>query len=125
MTRYKPSLTDSEYKYLSRNYFETSNLWLSAKYANQKFYMKQSKMLGEPKCPNRRLSNFLDLSLEPLTKHVKSNIEVNIEFLKTGKQNVTDYTALVSFNVCSLYTNILPEFRLRAIEYFLANYNKV
>ena len=47
MTRYKPSLTDSEYKYLSRNYFETSNLWLSAKYANQKFYMKQSKMLGE------------------------------------------------------------------------------
>ena len=82
-------------------------------------------MLGEPKCPNRRLSNFLDLNLEPLTKHVKSNIEVNIEFLKTGKQNVTDYTALVSFNVCSLYTNILPEFRLRAIEYFLPNYNKV
>ena len=27
ITRYKPSLTDSEYKYLSHNYFETSNFY--------------------------------------------------------------------------------------------------
>ena len=27
ITRYKPSLTDSEYKYLSHNYFETSKFY--------------------------------------------------------------------------------------------------
>ena len=62
--------------------------------------------------------------LKPLTKHVKSNIKDNIEFLKTCKGNVTDDTVLVTFNVCSLYTNIPHEFGLRAIEYFVSNYRQ-
>ena len=74
-----------------------------------------------PKYPTRRLSNFLDLILKPFTKHVKSNIKDNIEFLKTCKRNVT---VLVTFDVCSLYTNIPHEFGLRAIEYFVSNYRQ-
>ena len=106
---------------------------------NRKFYIKQSKnklkniiselkdlklrlIVGGPKCPTRKLNNFLDLILlKPLTKHVRSNIKDNIEYLKTCQRNVTDGTVLVIFDVCSLYTNIPHEFGLKAIEYFVSN----
>ena len=113
------------------------------KYTNRKFYIKQSKnkirnlipfqnfrfsdlklrpTVGGQKCSIRRLSNFLDLILKPLTKHVKSNIKDNIEFLKTCERNVTNGTVLITFDVCSLYTNIPHE--IRAIEYFVSNYRQ-
>ena len=47
-----------------------------------------------------------------------------IEFLKTCKQNITDDTVLVTFDACSLCTNIPHEFRLRAIEYFVSYYRQ-
>ena len=82
---------------------------------NRKFYIKQSKnklkniiselkdlklrlIVGGPKCPTRKLSNFLDLILlKPLTKHVRSNIKDNIEYLKTCQRNVTDGTVFGYF----------------------------
>ena len=72
------------------------------------------------------MSNFLDLILKPLTKHAKSNIKDNIEFLKTCERNVTNGTVLVIFDVCSLYTNNphAHEFILRAMEYFVSNYRQ-
>ena len=44
--------------------------------------------------------------------------------MKTCKPNVTDDTVLVTFDVCSLYTNISHEFGLRAIEYVVSNYRQ-
>ena len=130
-TKYKPSLTDSEYKYLSHNYFETSNFYGRPKIHKSEILHKAIKeqnkelitilepkdfklrpIVGGPKCPTRRLSNFLDLILKPLTKHVKSNIKDNIEFLKICERNVTDGTVLVTFDIRSLYTNIPHEFGL-------------
>ena len=84
--------------------------------------LKLRPILGGPKCPTKRLSNFLELILKSLTKRVKNNIKDNLEFLKTCKRNVTDDTVLVAFDVCSLYTNIPYEFGLRAIKYFVSNY---
>ena len=129
ITKYKPLLTDSEYKYLSHNYFETSNFYDRPKIHKSEILHKAIKeqnkelitilepkdlklrpIVGGPKCPTRRLSNFLDLILKPLTKHVKSNTKDNTEFLKTCKQNVTDDSVLVTFYVCGLYTNIPYEF---------------
>ena len=66
--------------------------------------LKLRPIVGGPKCPIRRLSNFLDLISKPLTKRVKSNIKDNTEFLKTCKQNVTDYTVLVTCDVCGSCT---------------------
>ena len=34
--------------------------------------LKLRPIVGGPKCPTRRLSNFLDLILKSLTKHVKT-----------------------------------------------------
>ena len=45
--------------------------------------LKLRPIVGGPKCPTRKLSNFLDLILKPLAKHVKSNIRDDIKFLKT------------------------------------------
>ena len=83
--------------------------------------VKLRPTVGEPKHPTRRLSNFLDQILKPLTKHIKSNIKGNIKFLKSCKQNVTDDTVLVTFDVFSLSTTISHRFRLRAIENFVSN----
>ena len=83
--------------------------------------LKLRPTVGEPKYTTRRLSNFLDQILKPLTKHIKSNIKDNIKFLKSCKQNVTDDTVLVSFDVCSLSTSISHKFGLRAIENFVSN----
>ena len=77
--------------------------------------VKLRPIVRGPKCPSRRLSIFLALILKPLTKHVKSNIKNNIEFLRTSKQNVTDDTVLITFDVCSLYTNFPHEFGPKAI----------
>ena len=127
ITKYKPLLTDSEYKYLSHSYFETSNFYGRPKIHKSEILHKaikeQNKELitilelkdlklkpieGRPKCPTRKLSNSLDLILKPLTKHVKSNIKDNIEFLKTCKRNVTGDTVLVTFEVFFrlVYTSI-------------------
>ena len=143
ITKYKPLLTDSEYKYLSQNYFETSNFYGRPKIHKSEILHKAIKeqnkelstilepkdlklrqIVGGPKCPTGRLGNFLDLILKPLTKHVKRNIKDNIEFLKTCKRNVTDDTVLVTFDVCSLYTNVPHAFGLSAIEYFVSNYRQ-
>ena len=105
---------------MSHNYFETSNFYGRPKKHKSEILHKAIKeqnkelitisepkdlklrpIVGGPKCSTRRLSNFLDLILKPLTKHVKSNIKDNIEFLKTFKRNVTDDTVLVTFDVCN------------------------
>ena len=120
IAKYKPLLTDSKYKYLSHNYFETSNFYgrpkihkseivhKAIKEQNKKLItilepkdLKLRPIVGGPKCPSRRLSNFLGLILKPLTKHVKNNIKDNIEFLKTCNRNVTYDTVSVTFDVCS------------------------
>ena len=95
ITKYEPLLTDSEYKYLSNNYFETSNFYGRPKIHKPEILHKAIKeqnkelitisepkdlklrpIVGGPKCPTRRLSNFLDLVLKPLTKHVKKASEI-------------------------------------------------
>ena len=94
ITRYKPLLADSEYKYLNQFFFETIAFYGHPKIQKseilQNAIKEQNKELitiskpkdlklitvvGGPKYQTRRLSNFLDLILKPLTKHVKSNIE--------------------------------------------------
>ena len=57
--------------------------------------LKQRPIVEGPKYPTRRLSNFLDLILKPLTKHFKRSIKDNREFLNTCKRNVKDNITLV------------------------------
>ena len=68
------------------------------------------------------MSSFLEIILKSLTKDIKNNIKDNIEFLKTCKQNFTDDTALVSFDVC--YTIHQYPTLLIAIKYSVSNYKQ-
>ena len=143
ITRYIPSLIDSEYKYLGQNYFERSNFHGLPKIQKSKVLHEAIKgqnkecitisgpkdlqlwtIVGGLKYPTRSLSTVLDLILKPLTKHVTRNIKGNLKFLKTCKRNATDDTILVTFDECSLYTNLPHELGLRAIEYFVSNYKQ-
>ena len=83
ITKYKLLRTDSEYKYLIHNYFETSNFYGRPKILKSEIVHKAIKeqnkelitilepkdlklrpIVGGTKCPHRRLSNFLDLILK-------------------------------------------------------------
>ena len=142
ITKYKPLLTDSEYKYLSHNYFETSSFYGRPKIHKSEILHKAIKeqnkelitilepkdlklrpIVGGPKCPTRRLSNFLDLILKPLTKHVKSNIKDNIEFLKHVSE-MSQMTQSCLLSMYAVYTPIPHEFGLRAIKYFVSNHRQ-
>ena len=74
------------------------------------------------KSPTKRLSNFVDILLWPLLPKIKSHVKHDFDLLKKCRRNLTKNSKLVSFGVTSLYTNILHDVRLKAIEYWLDKY---
>ena len=107
---YKPSLPDSEYKFISHDYFETNTFYGRPKIHKPEILHKAKDFKLRPivagsKCPTRRLSNFLDPILKPLTKHVKSNIKDNVEFLKYVSE-MSQMARSWLLLMCAVYTLI-------------------
>ena len=76
-------------------------------------------IVAGPNCPTRRLSNLVDILLKPFLIHIKSYIKDNLDFLaKCSRENKWD-TILTTFDVVGLYSNILHEYGLEHIEYWL------
>ena len=84
--------------------------------------LKFRPIVAGPASPTHRLSNFVDIILKPLCKHVPSYIRDDFDFLNHIPNKVTEDTILVSFDVISLYTSIPHELGLKAIEHFLDNF---
>ena len=84
--------------------------------------LKMRPIVAGPSSPTQRLSNFLDLILKPLCKHVASYIRDDLEFLAHIPEEVNENTILVSMDVVNLYTSIPHELGLQAIEYWLDNF---
>ena len=57
-------------------------------------------------CETHRLSNLIDILLQPYTKHIKSYIKDTTDFLSKLPTSTNPDTLLVSFGVVNLYTNI-------------------
>ena len=57
-------------------------------------------------------------------KHIKSFIRDSLDFLIKCPRNVDEETEIVTFYVISLYTRVLHEFGLEAIDYFLTKYQE-
>ena len=64
----------------------------------------------------------MDILLWPLLPKIKSHVKQDFDLLKKCRRNLTKNSKLVSFGVTSLYTNILHDVRLKAIEYWLDKY---
>ena len=85
--------------------------------------LKMRPIVAGPSSPTHRLSNFLDLFLKPLCKHVPSYIRDDFDFLNHIPEKVNENTILVSFDVVSLYTSTPHDVGLQATEYWLNNFS--
>ena len=71
-----------------------------------------------PSSPTHRLSNYIDIILKQLCKHVPSFIRDDIDLLTQISTEINEDDLFVTFDV-SLYTNIPHDLGLTAIEYWL------
>ena len=72
-----------------------------------------------PENKTHRLSNFIDILLKPMVKHVKSFIRDSTDFLNHLPKTVSPDSYLVFFNIENLYSNITHELGLEAINFWL------
>ena len=84
--------------------------------------LKMRPIVAGPSSPTHRLSNFIDLILKPLCKHVPSFIRDDLDFLNHIPDAIDENSLLVSFDVVSLYTNILHDLGFTAIKYWIDNF---
>ena len=84
--------------------------------------LKLRPIVAGPSSPTHRLSNFTDIVLKPLCKHVPSFIRDDLDFLNHLPQTIDENALLVSFDVVSLHTSIPHELGLAAVEYWINNF---
>ena len=122
--KYKSNLTEKECDYLLNFESKTSNFYGLPKIhkckdacsVSDKNYvaLKAPESLSFrpivacPTCETHRLSNLIDILLQPYTKHIKSYIKDTKDFLSKLPTSTNPDTLLVSFDVVNLYTNIPP-----------------
>ena len=70
-------------------------------------------------CPTHRLSNLIDILLQPLLKNIRSFVRDDIDFLSKIPENTYDNSTLTTFDVSSLYSNIPHELGKGAISYWI------
>ena len=79
-------------------------------------------IVGSPNAPTQRLSNFLDIILKPLCKHIQSYVRDDLDFLTTLPKHIPIDAKLVTFDVVSLYTNIPHDLGLFAVKFWLQQF---
>ena len=79
-------------------------------------------IVAGPVCETHRLSNLLDILLQPYTKYVKSYIKDTKDFLTKLPENIDENSILVTFDVENLYSNIPHDLGLEAIDFWINKY---
>ena len=94
-------------------------LYLRLKYVGLK---APESLSFRPTRETHRLSNLIDILLQPYTKHIKSYIKDTTDFLSKLPTSTNPKTLLVSFDVVNLYTNIPHDLGIEAIDYCLRKF---
>ena len=81
--------------------------------------LKLRPIIAGPSCQTHRLSNLLDIQLQPLAKHVKIFLRDSTDFLNSLPETVKPESIFVSFDVESLYSNSPHSLGLEAIKHWL------
>ena len=81
-------------------------------------------IVAGPICETHRLSNFIDILLQPYSKHVKSYIKDSTNFLSKLPYSSDPNAILVSFDVETLYTNIPHKLGIEDIQFGWKNTHK-
>jgi hypothetical protein len=83
--------------------------------------LKFRPIVGGPNCVTQRLSHFINIIPKPLCCEVPSFIRDDLEFLNHLPTTVNPNSELISFDVVSLYANILHDLGISAITFWLEN----
>ena len=79
-------------------------------------------IVAGPACETHRLSNLIDILLQPYTKYIKSYVKDTKDFLQKLPHQIPEDSILVSFDVESLYSNIPHDLGLEAIAFWINKY---
>ena len=80
-------------------------------------------IVAGPSCPTHRLSNLIDILLQPFLKNIRSLVRDDIDFLSKIPENIYDNSTLTTFDVSSLYSNIPHELGKEAISYWIQKHS--
>ena len=136
LNKYRDNLTNKEMDYLTNFEMKPSNFsGLPKIHKNDKirdaceqtynFYvqvenvtdLKFRPIVAGPVCQTHRLSNLIDILLHHLTKRSKSYLRDTADFLNNLPSDVPENTLQATFDVESLYSNILHELGNEAINF--------
>ena len=84
--------------------------------------LKFRPIIAGPSCPTHRLSNVVDILLQPFLKHVNSYVRDDIDYLNHIPSSVPKGVILSTFDVTSLYSNIPHDLGKEAIRYWLEKF---
>ena len=134
---HQTELTKKEYDYLTNFEHKTSNFFgLPKTHKNKEINEASAKSISNytelppssdlifrpivagPVCETHRLSNFIDILLQPYTKYIKSYVKDTNSY----RQKISQDSILVSFDVESLYSNIPHDLGLEAIAFWINKY---
>jgi uncharacterized protein (UPF0305 family) len=138
ITKYSTELHDKEIAYLLYSDFSTANFYGLPKIHKSKCiqmaieqqnseYVKTDEpndlsfrpIVGGPRSPTQRLSNFLDILLKPIATSVPSYIRDDIDFLKQLPNSVPENAILTTFDIVGLFTNIPTDLGMKAVKHFI------
>ena len=141
LKKHEIELTKKEFDYLNNFECKTSNFYglpkihksniineACAKSTSNYVELKPPENLtfrpivAGPVCETHRLSNLLDILLQPYTKYVKSYMKDTKDFLKKLPENIDENSILVTFDVENLYSNIPHDLGLEAIDFWINKY---
>ena len=139
--RYDNILTKHEIEYLTKFDVKTSNYYGLPKIHKSKLIkeaiceqnseyieilnpddLKFRPIIAGPACPTHRLSNLVDILLQPFVNHVSSYVRDDIDYLNHIPSSATKDTLLTTFDVTSLYSNIPHDLGKDAIKFWLETY---
>ncbi|XP_014778431.1 uncharacterized protein LOC106875004 [Octopus bimaculoides] len=84
--------------------------------------LKMRPIVAGPSCEIHRFSNFIDVLLKLILQHIPSIIWDDLDFLNHLLNKTSKDSLLVSFDVINLYTSILHEYGIIAIQYWLEKF---
>lgn len=143
VSSFSNELTEKEFKFLTKFDYKTSNFYGLPKVHKSniiKLAVEQQKseiitvwrpqdlklrpIVAGPVCPTHRLSNLIDVLLQPMIPSVKAWVRDDLHILSKLPTFVEDDYEFATFDVEALYTNINHELGLQAVKYWLMNERK-
>lgn len=79
-------------------------------------------IVAGPTCPTHRISNLIDILLQPFLSKINSYVKDNIHFLNMLPNDTCPDSLLATFDVTNLYSNIPHELGKKAITFWLEKY---